>query len=565
MDYFAQFMEKRGYSKEKLEQMFSFSREYIKGTDEVCSYLHDLPRDTVIGLMSDFDFDGISAGIVGYLCFHLMGFTNLRISDRSTELGYDFTRQDIDKLGDISVLFTSDVGISCHDALSYAKQKGMTVIVTDHHVPDKGILPPADYVIDGWVDPDFLKKSVEICGSYTVYHIFERYTQLYPDECDVFLCSDLELVRHFAAMATIADSMPVLGINRYIVKEMLSFFNYLIPQDKSLAIVEQICHDRVLQNVYTNFCRFVNYLRGDYYSGFNMDFMNYELIPVINSIKRMEADIGLIYRMLFGFWTEDYAEELVRLNQRRKELVNELFESVYEKKEGQIFDDFIYLVDCGPGICGLLAAKIMEQTQMPTVVLSIDCLDGPEGLYHTGSVRSPYDYQFMPRVNHSGFAVCKGHPHSCGITVLQSDLPDLYLFLKGDVMSITRGEVSVTIEDAEDLHDVVINLGENLYDFKNDVRDFYRQVRDLGPFGSGFPAPNILLECDKNKLSVMDLHESHLKLCLSDKIQAMLWNHDMGSLVGTTRDNIIYLSARLSRSVYEDVSYLQFTASPVFN
>ena len=125
MDYFEMFLRKRKLTKNKIKKMMAYDGRAIKGTDEVCVFLHGLNRDTNIGLISDYDTDGLMSEVVKYLGLSLLKFSNLFISKRHIEKGYEFSGDDIDGLGDIEVLITSDVGINCQDAIAYARQKGI--------------------------------------------------------------------------------------------------------------------------------------------------------------------------------------------------------------------------------------------------------------------------------------------------------------------------------------------------------------------------------------------------------------------------------------------------------
>lgn len=288
MDYFEMFLKKRKLTKSKIEKMMAYTDRAIKGTDDVCRFLHNLHRDTNIGLISDYDTDGLMSEVVKYLGLSLLKFTNLFISQRHIEKGYEFTREDIDSLGGIEVLITSDVGINCQDAIAYAKEKGIIVIVTDHHLPNDIKALQADYIVNYRLDDGFLSGNTDVCGAYTVYQIFERYAQLYSEEIpdyDKFM-NDLVLLRHFAAIAAVADAMPLLGINHHIVGEMLHFMNYITPFDQSDQIVQGVCYDGFIQNVYNNFHIFINGVIESYYHDFDMTFLEYTVIPVINSIKR---------------------------------------------------------------------------------------------------------------------------------------------------------------------------------------------------------------------------------------------------------------------------------------
>ena len=379
MDYFEMFLRKRKLTKNKIKKMMAYDGRTIKGTDEVCVFLHGLNRDTNIGLISDYDTDGLMSEVVKYLGLSLLKFSNLFISKRNIENGYEFSRDDIDNLGDIEILITSDVGINCQDAIAYARQKGIMVIVTDHHLPNDLKSLQADYIVNYRLDNDFIKGNTDVCGAYTVYQIFERYGQLYSGEFpdyDKFM-NDLVLLRHFAAMATVADSMPLLSINHYIVGEMLHFMNYITPMDKSDGIVQGVCCDGFVQNVYNNFHIFISGLAGQSYNDFDMTFLEYTVIPTVNSIKRMGADPMIFYQMLFN--SPETASEnagcLVELNEARKELVHRKMEELEETgnedgKYKQPFGKYIFMTTAPLGVVGLLAVNMMNKNGLPAVVLN---------------------------------------------------------------------------------------------------------------------------------------------------------------------------------------------------
>ena len=67
MDYFEMFLRKRKLTKNKIKKMMAYDGRAIKGTDEVCVFLHGLNRDTNIGLISDYDTDGLMSEVVKYL------------------------------------------------------------------------------------------------------------------------------------------------------------------------------------------------------------------------------------------------------------------------------------------------------------------------------------------------------------------------------------------------------------------------------------------------------------------------------------------------------------------
>ncbi len=578
MDYFEMFLKKRKLTKKKIEKMMAYDGRAIKGTDDVCRFLHSLPRDTNIGLISDYDTDGLMSEVVKYIGLGMIGFINLFIAARHIEKGYEFSRKDIDGLGSIEVLITSDTGINCQDALAYAKKKGITVIVTDHHIPNDLKSLPADYIINYRLDDDFLTGNTDVCGAYTVYQIFERYAQLYSGEIpeyDKFM-NDLVLMRHFTAIATVADAMPLLSINHHIVREMLHFMNYINPYDRSDEIVQGVGYDGFVQNVYNNFHIFINKLTGQSYNGFDMDFLEYTVIPTVNSIKRMGADPVLFYQMLFNSpdTAAEYAERLAGLNEERKELVrhkmNELEEIENEDgKYQQPFKKYIFMTSAPPGIAGLLAVRMMEQGGLPAVVLNdTPVYDGNLGKkVYKGSVRCPHAYQFLSNVNRSGFAYCAGHECECGISVFADKLQPFFDFLSQEFDTVFPVEEDCNIRKDRnafiDKFDIHMDFDSNIFDFEKDGECLIDDLKKYAPYGKGFEPPRIMLSFKKQHGLVKPIKDNrHTKISLAPTFSCLLWNTVPEEVIPADADTV-YLTGNLSRSVYMGEWTTNFVAQVV--
>lgn len=566
MDYFEMFLRKRKLTKNKIKKMMAYDGRAIKGTDEVCVFLHGLNRDTNIGLISDYDTDGLMSEVVKYLGLSLLKFSNLFISKRNIENGYEFSRDDIDNLGDIEILITSDVGINCQDAIAYARQKGIVVIVTDHHLPNDLKSLQADYIVNYRLDNDFIKGNTDVCGAYTVYQIFERYGQLYSGEFsdyDKFM-NDLVLLRHFAAMATVADSMPLLSINHYIVGEMLHFMNYITPMDKSDGIVQGVCCDGFVQNVYSNFHIFINELAGQSYNDFDMTFLEYTVIPAVNSIKRMGADPMIFYQMLFNSpeTASENAGRLVELNEARKELVHRKMDELEgigneDGKYEQPFGKYIFMTTAPLGVAGLLAVNMMNKNGLPAVVLNdtpIYDKDSGRNVYK-GSVRCPHIYPFLSNVNQSGMAQCAGHECECGISVTADKLHSFFAFLSHefDGMFQTK-DIRDIRKDRDaffDKFDIHIDFDANIFDFEHDGECLMDNLKKYAPFGKDFDPPSIILSFKRRHGMIKPLKENqHTKISLAPAFSCLLWNTAPEEVVSADGTDTVYLTGQLSKSVY---------------
>lgn len=574
MNYFEHFLEKRNLTKEKIDSMLSYKKMSIKGTDNVCRFLHDIPKDTSIGIISDYDTDGLLSEVVKFLGLHLIGFTNISIARRSVEHGYELKRSDIDKLGDVSLIITSDVGIACYDAIDYAKSKGISVIVTDHHVPEAIEENHANFIIDYLLDDDFCNANTDVCGAYTVYQIFERYAEIFPNDISDYesFMNDLKLIRHFAAVATVSDAMPILGINHHIVGEMLHFFNYINPIDKSDDIVQGTCNNGVLQNVYNNFHTFINSLIESSYIRFDMNFLNYTVIPAINSIKRMSADPMLFYVMLFGPAEKSkiYADYIVNLSKQRKDLVKKSYEEmIVDNDHVQPFGSIVFTSSAPSGLLGLLAQDALTATGLPAVVLH----DTPEydeelgEMVYKGSARSPKTYAFLSNVNKSGLAVCRGHEPSCGITVKVDNLSALYDFLKKEVQRIADTvrtyDIFMNKEEYLNHFDVHLDYDSNVFNFLQDIEQFMLDLEQYAPFGQDFEAPNIILSFNKQHGLFSELKKGkHTKISLAPSFQVLSWNTAKESVLDSTYNDTVYLTGQLSKSLFRGEWSMNFVAAP---
>ena len=574
-DYFEQFLESRGFmGNGRIESLSLWTPSYPLDCDNVCHYLHDLDRNVPIGIMSDFDCDGLMAGLVDYLGLLLLGFTNVRICSRSSRDGYEFTKDDIDRLGDIRVMITSDVGTMCVDAVSYAKQKGIFVIVTDHHTGD--LFSSTYGIADCFVNPMFDKMRVgpaspnggcayqgyPICGAFVSYLIFERYFKLYPEEYNSMILGDLFLIRHFAGIATVSDRMPMLGQNRSIVQSMLDFYSYINPCMES-SLVNGVANHPVIQNVYTNMHRFIDTIRGESRLGVNLEFVEFSLIPVINSIKRMGERTDVFYTMLFSdaSQSEQCAAFLKDLNSRRKELVKSVFEQVlseYESGMSEFRHIFLIPNDIPLGICGLVAQKMCDAIGSPV------CIFQSHNGEYVGSARSFMDWHLLSEVNNSGFAICRGHEVSCGIFCNSS----AFLILLDQFLDESFEKYAQKIQVSGDTRfDVIMDYDSDFrFDFHRKLRRFVRRCEKMGPFGNGFSAPLVLMKVGISNGSYTGMGANgcaHTKINLGRGLLCMLWNVDLSDIHDASEDGFLYLSGTMSYTRSAEGGFISFSCTPV--
>ena len=311
-----------------------------------------------IRIIGDYDIDGVTSTFI-----LLKGLTRVGakvdtyIPDRVAD-GYGIREHLIHKAAQdgIDTIVTCDNGIAAAKEIESAKEKGMTVVITDHHeIPyrdtEKGreyILPPADAVINPR-QPDCPYPNKKLCGAVVAFKMISAlYDRMGIPE------KELEDYLELAAIATVGDVMDLQGENRILVKEGLKRLPH--TKNKGLrALIE------------------ANGLEGGRISAYHVGFV---LGPCINASGRLDT----ASRSLALLKTESMDEaaklagDLTALNESRKALTekgkNEAIELVETTalKEDRVL--VIFLPDCHESLAGIIAGRIREKYNKPVFVLT---------------------------------------------------------------------------------------------------------------------------------------------------------------------------------------------------
>ncbi|MBQ7260319.1 MAG: single-stranded-DNA-specific exonuclease RecJ [Lachnospiraceae bacterium] len=433
----------------------------------------------------------------------------VRLPDRQKD-GYGMNRTMVDEAAEYgaSVILTCDNGIAAFEEIKYAKEKGMTVIVTDHHeVPyeerdgeKQYLMPPADAVVDP-KRPDCSSPFKGICGGVVAYKLISCLLQKFETEGDI-----LKELLVFAAVATVGDIMELKDENRIIVKHGIA--GMAASPNKGLTAL--INANGLDKNRIT-----------PYHIG-------YVLGPCINATGRLD----LADRAFRLFDTEDEKEaavtaaELKELNDSRKEM-----QQYYTgKAESMIEDDpsydkdsvlVVFLPDCHESLAGLIAGKLKERYYKPSFVLT----RGTECVKGSGRSIEAYDmFAEMTRVKEL-FLKFGGHKMAAGLSIEEKNVPVLRRKLNENA-SLTPEDMVKKLRADMQLH---LN-GASL--------DFAKELEKLEPYGNGNPKP-LFVERDLRivKKQVLGKNRNVLKLSV-----APLTAFSDGKLSdwGAVRDAVIY-------------------------
>lgn len=483
------FFERRGIPPDDLYEMSRVGTVDLPGLDDACARLK-AARDgnKRVVLFTDFDMDGIMSSVVGYAGLCDMGFlVSLYPSDPKN--GYGMHESDIDGIleahPDAEVLLTGDVGIGEEGPIAYASGKGLEVIVTDHHA---GTVPPSCSVcVDPMLGADWSFKG--ICGAHVMYLLLRRFAQLY---CGPFSVRQMDRLRVFAGIATVADSMPVYHENRGIIMDAVNIMRMLWASgDQTVANMIDGCdvYRRAMLGLYVLCEAFKEDRKLSDGESINETFFGFYLVPTFNSLKRMDAGLETAYDVFFGGKerAESAVRDLLELNRQRKLTVADAEMKMFHG-DPQPLAPYVYRTDASPGIRGLLAQKGIKSSGVPTVVIGAK----PGGGF-IGSGRAPAWFKFLDETADLPGVHPAGHQGAFGVTVDSwKDAEDLYKLLDARVR-----EVAASGSVSEDSAEIRISTIDSCADTDVDVDlffDFLRELDSYRPFGPGFREPSFELE-----------------------------------------------------------------------
>lgn len=375
----------------------------MKGmTEAVALLLEKIRVGASIRIIGDYDIDGVNATHILVTGLRRVGAqVDTVIPDRLKD-GYGINEHLIEqaKEAGIDTIVTCDNGIAAAKEIAYAKELGMTVIVTDHHeIPYREaedstrttILPPADVIVNP-KQADCPYPYKKLCGAAVAWRLVEVLYQ----EAGVPREEFLDLAQ-FAAVATIGDIMDLTGENRILVKYGL----------KQLADTTNPGYRALLA---------VNGLEGKKLTAYHIGFV---IGPCINASGRLDTAKRALE--LLGASSKTEAEKLAgdlkALNDSRKDLTakgtTEAIRLIEETDLGQDKVLVVYLPDCHESLAGIIAGRIRERYFRPCFVLT----DGEEGVKGSGrSIPGYHMFEEMTKVAEL-FTKFGGHPMAAGLSI----------------------------------------------------------------------------------------------------------------------------------------------------
>lgn len=458
--------------------------DLIKASNLIFSAVREKQKIRIIG---DYDVDGVMSTYILYRGLQRIGAdVDFNIPHRVKD-GYGINTNIIDRAEteNVDLLITCDNGIAAKDAVEYANNKNIQVIVTDHHeVPinenGKEILPNAAAVINPKRDSSKYPFK-EICGAVVAYKLVSYlYTIKSINERELF-----DALLPYAAVATICDVMPLINENRDIVAKGLEILNSTEDIGMKALINESGLNGKKIDV---------------YHIGFIIG-------PTINSAGRLEsADYAL--KLLLSDNNDEAlqkAKYLRHLNTERQQLTDEGFNRVdsiiINNNFVEKFPVFIILdKSLNESVVGIIAGRIKEKYNRPTIILTES-----NGLLK-GSGRSIVGYNMFDKIsehkeNLSSFG---GHAMACGLSLEEK-------FLKDFIIEINK-DSGLTKEDL--IPKIYMDMGMRLKDNSLELVD---KLSMFEPYGTSNPKATFGTKNLKIvRFSVFGKNKNVLKFVLTD-------------------------------------------------
>ena len=385
-----------------------------------------------IRIIGDYDIDGVNSTYILYRALTRCGAqVDYEIPDRMKDgYGLNISLLKLALEEGIDTVLTCDNGISAIAEIAYAKENGMTVIVTDHHeplfeeVPEEDQaetiqpqtdtarripspdgtrifrLPPADVLVNP-KQPNCRYPYKKLCGAAVAWKVVCLLYRLYAIE------EEAEQFLQFVGFATVGDVMELDGENRILVKEGL----------KQLRITQNYGWRALIQ---------ANNLDFDTLNSYHIGFV---LGPCINASGRLDTAKRSLRLLLAkdAAEAELLAARLKQLNDERKELTQAAVDLACEQIDGSTEANdrvlVVYLPDCHESIAGIVAGRIRERYGKPTfVVTNAEAEDEAKGSGRSIEAYSMFEEMVKCQDLFRKFG---GHPMAAGFSLPRSRIDEM--------------------------------------------------------------------------------------------------------------------------------------------
>lgn len=420
-----------------------------------------LKSDQQIVVLGDYDVDGVTSTVLLISILQRLGVEPAFIVPRRLEEGYGLSRNAIDRMLEeqkIDLLIAVDCGTNSTEEVAYLRERGIDVIIVDHHRSKEEI--PADCIL---VNPHVVDREdqpwTHLCTVGLVFKLVHGLLKVLRQEdhvaaSEIILKEYLDLV----AMGTIADLVPLREENRILCK----FGLQMIRNSRRLGVTAllEVCGVKAGNEIQP------------------MD-ISFRIGPRINASGRL-ADASVPVAMLLSRdrkFCEESASLLDEFNRERQEIERQITQAAEQQKEEQLGEaSGIVLFDENwhSGVVGIVASRVSRKYYRPAIIL------GSEGELAKGSGRSIEGISLVKILERCDdlLETWGGHPLAVGVSLKKENVPAFQKRFDELVGEACRDhEVEPELELARWLEIADVN------------EDLLQELDLLHPFGQGNREP----------------------------------------------------------------------------
>ena len=438
----------------------------------------------IIAVYGDYDADGVTSTSLLYLYLVSRGaHVGYYIPKRSDE-GYGMSKEGVDKLAakGVSLIITVDTGVTAVSEVEYCRTLGIDVVVTDHH-ECLAELPRAVAVVDPH-RPDCPYPFKEMAGVGVALKLvcaldMDR-ARNNGDDTALAVEAILKEYADLAAIGTVADVMPLVDENRFIVSEGIK----LIEARHRLGVSALVDAASGAKD-------------GKEARAVDATFIGFGIAPRINAAGRMENASVAVELMLAddAETARAVAEYLCEINRTRQTVENAIIEEALERiydEHDLRRDKVIALADDGwnHGVIGIVASRLVEKFSMPTILVTFDGTDpvaetSPHDVGR-GSGRSIKGLNLVDALTACSDCLVKygGHELAAGLSIERRALPEFRRRINeyaNEVFADGETEIVIEADGVITAEAMTLPLAEEL-------------CRVVEPCGAGNPSPLFVLE-----------------------------------------------------------------------
>ena len=435
---------------------------------------HAVNDAETVGVFGDFDVDGITGTAIMCEGLESLGAHPIPYLPQRGGEGHGLSRGAIDFLIDsgATLIVTVDCGITDAPEVAYAASRGAEAIITDHHLPPDA-LPNAVSCVNAKLHGSEYPFS-ELCGAALAFKVIHGLHQSWGVPFDPAL---LEL----AALGSIADLVPLVDENRYLVQEGLKRLKQTRrPGLLALCEVARLSPEDI-----------------------DSEKISFQIAPRLNAAGRM-GDAADSFRLLTTRShdeAEELAEKLEQMNRQRRQATDAAAALVIERVEAMpVLPSMLVVADesIPQGVAGLAASRLAETYRRPAAVLSVN------GSRAVASARSIPEFNLVEAIADSSSLLVRygGHAQAAGFTVSADRI---------DEVSQRLNAYAAEKLDSLDLSpELEIDAEIRLQELTADVYDW---LRSLEPFGKGNRRPLFAsLNVTALEARFMGNNQQHLRL-----------------------------------------------------